>query len=436
MAGSGRREPWTDEENAIGLAPDLNHYDEFVAKYEEKLGAPCVRSFHGWNQKRRLAKLPAYRVHRSRGPVPLDPLAQENEEMQKAQLEIGRLRDQVSLMRRRDKSIERAEIFAEKIIAGFREALPTLDPYDTVPQTVAVDGEEEQELMLALSDLQIGQKTDVEDTGGIAEFNWEIYENEVQELERQIIFFKTRNMQGVPIRTLNIAGLGDFVDHDSMREGHPWEVDAHVAMQACDGPRALVQMLGRLLHHFDKIKLKGIGGNHGQGGRKKQGNPYLRSWDLVFLRMLQEMCRHEPRIEIEISPTWFMVWQVNGHRFLLLHGEDVKSWMSIPYYGFERARGRWLGMLQMHLPDDVKGEAFHYMVAGHHHTPAFLSTTAGPIILNGSWPGGSKFSVKALQAQNPPSQWLWAIHPRLGVTTMAQMYLRAKDERMIIPIYG
>jgi len=46
---------------------------------------------------------------------------------------------------------------------------------------------------------------------------------------------------------------------------------------------------------------------------------------------------------------------------LLLHGEDIKGWMNIPFYGLERSDARYKEMLH-----DF-GISYDYYHCGHHH---------------------------------------------------------------------
>ena len=96
--------------------------------------------------------------------------------------------------------------------------------------------------------------------------------------------------------------------------------------------------------------------------------------------------------------------------FLLTHGETIKSWNAIPYYGFDRADARWTKLLQ------ARGQKFDYFLIGHHHNQAQIDSPVGEKIVNGCWPGGSQYSLKSLNTANRPSQLLFGIHPRHGIT--------------------
>ena len=440
------RQAWTEKELKVVGNADVDSYEEFI----EVTGNPHARSHSAWKQQRYGFGLPAMRekhedVGRNvsfgknhnvlmrkaeRADVPPDVALEHANE------EIERLRQQLGEVRGERRKAREAEAWADVVTRAVHRSIPRLpipQPMDFEPVKIP-DKFDEQEMILVLSDLQIGSEVRSEETGGLAQYSFETYEKQVIRLEEAITAIKSKQLSHVPIRRLTIFGLGDFVDGDAIFEGHPWEVDRHLIDQIVEGSQALALCLSRLSSLFPEIAVKVIPGNHGRLGKKREAAPIGRNADLLFARFWEMQLSEYENIRFDISPSWWMLVQRMDTRFLLIHGEDVRSWMSIPYYGFERAERRWFGLIQLNLPEDVRGAAFHWLVAGHHHTPACLSTTqGGKILLNGSWPGGSNFSAKTLQAANRPSQWLLALHRTRGVTSMWDLNLEVESKRT--PIY-
>lgn len=436
MAASSRWKLWSPEEVEVLNDPDTDSFDV----WEKLTGNPNKRSFEAWKQRRYALGFRALmRQHNERGRKQSYSLrsrrTEENEEIPGQQLalaneEIARLRAQLSDVKADRRRARESEAWADIVTAAVHDSIPRLPSVrssDLVLPTPDTSNSE-QELILVLSDLQIGSHVSSEETGGLASFSFEVYEQQVKLLEEAVASIKLRQLSHVPIKRLNVFGLGDFIDGDAIFEGHPWEVDRHLVDQITEGSQVLAKCLARLSGMFDEVVVKAIPGNHGRLGKKREAAPIGRNADLLFARFLDLQLQQHDKIRVDISPSWWMLVQRMNTRFLLVHGEDVRSWMSIPYYGFERAERRWFGLIQLHLPEDVVGAAFHWLVAGHHHTPACLSTTqGGKILLNGSWPGGSAFAAKALQASNAPSQWLLALHPERGVTSMWALDLSVEE---------
>ena len=418
---------WSDEEDKALHDPEIDSFDKWV----EATGNSGGRTMAAWRQRRYRAGLTAL-VHslsesnrnRSFGArvrnmsTPPDELLLE---------EIERLRAQVRDVKAERRRARESEAWADIVTAAVQESIPRLpfvDHSDLILPTPDPD-QIEQELILVLSDIQIGSHVTSEETGGLAEYDFNVFMEQTERLEAAVAEVRLQQLSHVPIKRLTVFGLGDFIDGDAIFEGHPWEVDRHLVDQITEGSQVLAKTVARLSAYFDEVVLKIIPGNHGRLGKKREAAPIGRNADLLFARFLDLQLQAYPSVRVDISSSWWMLVQRMNPRFLLVHGEDVRSWMSIPYYGFERAERRWFGLIQLNLPDDVHGAAFNWLVAGHHHTPACLSTTqGGKILLNGSWPGGSQFSTKSLQAAHDPSQWLLVLHPDRGVTSMVELDLR------------
>jgi hypothetical protein len=127
--------------------------------------------------------------------------------------------------------------------------------------------------------------------------------------------------------------------------------------------------------------------------------------------MIEVMLKHyEDRIEWVVPKSNWCIADICGHNFLLLHGDTIKGWNGLPYYGIDRADSRLKNMLAS------KGQYFRYMCLGHHHNPADIDSPSGEKILNGTMVGGSDFSINILHTSSRPSQWYFGVQPKKGIT--------------------
>jgi hypothetical protein len=120
--------------------------------------------------------------------------------------------------------------------------------------------------------------------------------------------------------------------------------------------------------------------------------------------------QNEKRIKFYIPKAWWIIANVRGWDFLLLHGEDIKAWNGIPYYGVDRADARYTLLLQ------TINKSYHYMCCAHHHSHAEIDRPVGEKLINGAWPGGSMYSYKSLNTSSVPSQLFFGVHERKGIT--------------------
>jgi hypothetical protein len=324
------------------------------------------------------------------------------------------------------------EVWTATVIKALSEQIPRLAPTQKTPPPPPKGSLEEHALLL--SDIQLGSRVEEEETGGLSAFGWDIFCERNARMESAIRSIRDTQRSSVPVKRLNIFGLGDYGDGHEIFKGHPWELDMHVAQQVTEGPWVIAQTIVRLLDLFSEIHFFTVYGNHGRVGQKREATPVLASWDYIFVRFLELMtgpqpdAEGKPRITFHYAQSWWSLVERMGLRFLMIHGDDVKSWMNLPYYGLERARTRWAHLIQQHLPPESGPVTFDVMLVGHHHTPAYIETASGPILLNGCWPGGSKFSEKVLQAASPPAQWYFGIHPTHGISGLWNLALSAPSE--------
>ncbi len=91
---------------------------------------------------------------------------------------------------------------------------------------------------------------------------------------------------------------------------------------------------------------------------------------------LEPLLESNERVIFEVPDTWFQIVNVRGWKFLLVHGDDVRAWMQIPFYGAERYSGRWRELLASlnagfkNIPDTELPD-FDYILLGHHHNHAY-----------------------------------------------------------------
>ena len=116
------------------------------------------------------------------------------------------------------------------------------------------------------------------------------------------------------------------------------------------------------------------------------------------------------RITWQITKSWWQIDTIYGFNFLMFHGDDIRSWQGIPYYGIDRAAKNYRELLEL------MGLSYNYLEIGHFHVPSELSGVTTEKFVNGCWPGGSLYSMKGLVTANYPVQKLFAVHPTQGVT--------------------
>lgn len=302
-------------------------------------------------------------------------------------------------MREYTKALEdrgRTEIICTAIREGVK-ALPLMA--SPPPYLPAPPGTREYEALLMLSDMQIGQYTRADETGGLVEYSTEIFYERMANLESQLVRRISEMRRAYIIRKLFIAGLGDFVENETIFKGQKSQIDSPVMDQFLNASAAISEFIYRLLALFEDIEFVGVPGNHGRIGDKGEANLFT-NWDILLYEFIKARLGAQPRISIEVPRSWWIIKQIRNSRFLLTHGDNIKAWNAIPYYGFDRADARQTMLMQS------KGLQYDYWLTAHHHNSAAIDRPFGERIINGAFPGGSVFSAHQLNTASQPAQTL------------------------------
>ena len=330
------------------------------------------------------------------------PSADELIEQEKAKLQ--RQHEQ-RVLQQLVKERGRTELMCDAV----REAIAVLPPFP-IPEFKPIDSEyDDEDAVLLISDCQIGQVVDPEETGGLGEYNLEVFKQRRRALTKSVRKIVKIHSNAYNVRRLFVPFLGDIVENDIIFRGQKDYVDADVVSQVFVAADEFCSMLTELVQDFEEIHVIGIGGNHGRTGRKGENRTWV-NWDYIAYKFMEERLRNQARIKFYIPKSWWTLLEVRGHSFLLLHGDDIRAWNSLPYYGIDRADARWTKMLQ------VNQLSYEYMLIGHHHNSATIDSPVGEKIVNGCWPGGSQYSLKQLNTSSKPSQWFFGVHERRGIS--------------------
>ena len=187
----------------------------------------------------------------------------------KSDLEIHRLRQEITELRRRDKQSKNEKIGTDAIISAIKESLPRLNP-DSIVEPVDLSKPAREQHIALLSDIHVGAVVDADSTGGLSEYNYDIFIERLQNYERGIVSVKSKLYNNIGVNHLDIFALGDLVEGmGEIFEGQVWVLENHVMDQVLDLSKELANLLVRLSYHYSTITWFNQVGNHGRTGRKK-----------------------------------------------------------------------------------------------------------------------------------------------------------------------
>ena len=318
----------------------------------------------------------------------------------------------MKLRKQKDEELEavKKKAIADIIIESVKEELKAV-PYFP-PKLIEVQRNanySEETIVLMISDIQAGTYISKEATGGLNEYNWGVLEKQFDMLYRGLEEIVLRHKMVAPIENLHIHLIGDIVEGWDIFRGQVHNIDRDIGRQLVGVTKLIVTFLIKCRALFKHIHVVGVPGNHGRIGRKGE-NPYYVNYDFIVYEFVQEFLANFPEFTWQSNESWFQLDQIYGYKFLLFHGDDIRGWQGIPYYGIDRAAKNYRELLER------IDERYDYMEIGHFHMPSELSGVTTEKFVNGCWPGGTIYSMKGLGAANTPIQKLFAVHPHLGVT--------------------
>lgn len=233
-----------------------------------------------------------------------------------------------------------------------------------------------EEAVLMLSDLHIGELVDFEEMGGLNEYNIEVFYRRLKIVEQTLVKIITIMREAYKIETLNIFGLGDWVSgfiHLELAETN----DIDITTILFEVGNEIANMIARLSTMFKRINFIGIFGNHGRLTKDIRYKKKFINWDYIFYHTIALYCKDLHNVNFTIPKSFWHISEIQSKKFLLLHGDNIKSYLNIPWYGIQKMVARLTELLAS------RKIFFDYTCLAHFHNSGTLQTNSGKIILNG-----------------------------------------------------
>jgi hypothetical protein len=323
--------------------------------------------------------------------------------------EVGDLNRKLSKL---SEQVSQKSIFDDNI----KDSIKRVHPIDLQYRPSKDKSKPSVSLVITLGDWHIGADVKPEETQGFGHFNFDVATKRLKNLISAIVNWVSDLRQSANIDECVILGLADYIDgliHDEIRiysEFAPPE-------QVTRAGYLLAEFCRQIAGHFKKVRIHSLSTDNHSRLTKKPMMQGRADWSLGFL--VNEFARvaleDVKNLEFHIINAIKGLVEVQNHKFLIEHGNDIKSQMGIPYYGIQRVQGRE-AMRRMNTPD----QTFDYHVIGHYHTPAFM----GNFIMNGALCGATVFDHSlALNAR--PCQVAFLVHPKWGLYNFVPFWLDA-----------
>lgn len=294
------------------------------------------------------------------------------------------------------------------LIAELKTAVIALDPFKREPIKIRQGASKTPiAAVVKLSDWQIGEVIQGNETEGFGEFNHSIAQKRVAALVSKILdWVKMHREAGYNLRELHIFSEADLVSGNIHYELEVTN-EFPVTVAAAKAGKLLSEAIAQLAAHFDKVTVWEMSAdNHGRMTRKNQAKQgALNNWSYIAHVICNEMLSKHKNVETILGDGTKLLASVVGKKFLLSHGHHIMGQMGIPYYGMERDRAREA------MKRQNTDKTFDYLSIGHWHVPAIIG---GNILVNGNLPGTTEFDHMCGRHAHP-AQVSFMVHPKFGL---------------------
>jgi len=323
-------------------------------------------------------------------------------------IENQKLKNKLLEVTNENKRLREEYLAKDSLLEDIKKGIEALPKVNEIPKPeIFVKSRKIEEVNLILSDHHINKIIKEEETEGYNSYNFDIFCNRYWFLINEVIKLTTANRVNKKIDVLHIDFLGDMFN-DIHRDEHVRTNQFNPIQASILGSYILAQGIAMLVPYFDKINITGVVGNESRLDKVKPAAEKSNNFDYLCYHIIS-ICLatyiKQGKIKFFIPSSPEIIVEKMGWKFLLIHGDAIKSWMGIPFYGIERHT------YKQQRKRRAKG-GFDYMEIGHFHTDSRLKE----VLMNGSLCGIDMHAYHNLSEISYPSQKFFGINSKYGVS--------------------
>jgi len=329
----------------------------------------------------------------------------------------GYLQENSRLKRELKKATHKHGIL-QNLVSELEAVVTPLDEFERVADFRKSKVETVQEhLVMHLSDEHADEVVEPHSVGGLEKFDFPVALCRAEKYVDSVLKFTQSTLANYRFPVLHILSYGDHTNgeiHGGV--SHSYYRNQFRNCLAIGQMQAM--MIRDLAPYFAEVNVVCIPGNHGRRSPKKDFNGPWDNWDYLVSEVAQTYCRNLKNVTFAIPECFSLNYEINGHGFHIQHGDDIKSWNSIPWYGIERKTRR---LVALHNSMGIQTRNF---VLGHFHALASMADLKGETFINGAWVGTNPYSYESFSGYREPMQLIHGVHREHGVTWRLPVRLR------------
>lgn len=318
-------------------------------------------------------------------------------------------------------SIEQQDV-QERIIEAVHSnlsAMPVIDlePFDHTP----ANHHGLHTAVAHLSDLHNGEVVDPDVMGFGDGFNATIFRHRVGRWRNHLLKLIDIWRASREIPRLTVLIDGDMVSgiiHDELERTN----DLTIVEQTSETAMLISAAIAQVAAYFPGgVHISCTVGNHGRTKQKKEMKEPQVSWDFVCYQLMAQFLSNYDNITFDIPKSKWAITPIENMDWLHFHGDGIRSWAGIPYYGIERAIKN---MREALMVGDLH---FDSIAMGHFHHPWIYSIPTGKLAVNGCFKGGDEYAINGLFKHTDPVQHLYLVSDKHGYVDGSELFL--KDQK-------
>lgn len=276
------------------------------------------------------------------------------------------------------------------------------------------------------SDWHWGERVNAEEVGGVNQFDRKIAVKRVKRLVEVQLSLTKDHMVNATYPGIVICLAGDMITgtiHEELMATN----DGSVQTALLEVQEVLEWALGQMADRFGKVFVPCVVGNHGRMTMKPRAKGAVyESYEWNLYCQLEKFFRNDDRIQFLIPGETDAYFKVQGHRFLLTHGDNLGVKGGDGIIGAIGPIAR--GATKVGRSEAQIGRDFDTLLMGHYHT-YIPRGDAVPVVANGALIGYNEYARLRLRVPySRPSQALFFVHEKYGITAQWQMYLDDKHK--------
>lgn len=308
----------------------------------------------------------------------------------------------------------------QAVVVPFDELPYQEDHRKSTPDTV------EEHLVMHVSDQHGDEVVEPHKVGNTEKFDFPVFLCRAERYVKSVLDFTQNKLANYRFPTLHILQYGDQTSGE-IHGGKERSYYRNMFRNCLAIGQTNALMIRDLAPYFKEIKVLNLPGNHGRRSIKKDYDNPWDNWDYLCSEVAQLHCRHLGNVEFKIPDCFSVNYNINGWGFNIQHGDDIKSWNGIPWYGIERKTRRMVAL------QNSMGEQVHYFVMGHFHSLSSMADLRGETLINGAWVGTSAYSYESFSGYREPMQLIHGVHPEYGISWRLPIKLRDRKQEEIGP---